>query len=133
MLKATEPIWSALLLAVFFQEFLPVPVYLSLVPIIGGVALASLKELSFSWLSFTAAVLSAVASASKAILSKKASATAPQRRLAAGRHSRLPRACSRPRDGAAERARARALACAHAARPPLFARRCWTASRWVRT
>jgi solute carrier family 35 protein E1 len=71
VLKATEPVWSALLLAVCFKEFLPIPVYLSLIPIIGGVGLASLKELSFSWLSFTAAVLSAVASASKAILSKK--------------------------------------------------------------
>ncbi|KAG8461134.1 hypothetical protein KFE25_003703 [Diacronema lutheri] len=71
VLKATEPVWSALLLAVCYKEFLPLPVYFSLVPIIGGVGLASLKELSFSWLSFTAAVLSAVASAAKAILSKK--------------------------------------------------------------
>mmetsp|Transcript_39614 Transcript_39614/g.91730 ORF Transcript_39614/g.91730 Transcript_39614/m.91730 type:complete len:196 (+) Transcript_39614:487-1074(+) len=58
-------------MAVCFKQFLPIPVYLSLVPIIGGVALASLKELSFSWLSFYAALLSAVASAVKAILSKR--------------------------------------------------------------
>lgn len=71
VLKATEPVWTALLSAVFFREFLPLPVYASLVPIIFGVALASLKELSFTWVSFIAATLSAVASASKAILSKK--------------------------------------------------------------
>jgi len=71
VLKATEPVWSALIMAVCFKQFLPIPVYLSLVPIIGGVALASLKELSFSWLSFYAALLSAVASAVKAILSKR--------------------------------------------------------------
>ncbi len=62
---------SALLSAVLFREFLPLPVYLSLVPIIGGVGLASLKELSFTWWSFSTALASAVASASKAILSKK--------------------------------------------------------------
>lgn len=71
IVKATEPVWSALLLGVCFREILPLPVYLSLVPIIGGVGLASLKELSFSWLSFTAGTLSAVTSATKAILSKK--------------------------------------------------------------
>lgn len=71
ILKATEPVWSALLLAGFFKEFLPLPVYLSLIPIIGGVGLASLKELSFSWLGFTAGTISAVTSATKAILSKK--------------------------------------------------------------
>mmetsp|Transcript_108938 Transcript_108938/g.351598 ORF Transcript_108938/g.351598 Transcript_108938/m.351598 type:complete len:453 (-) Transcript_108938:244-1602(-) len=71
VLKATEPVWTVLLSAVFFKEFLPVPIYLSLVPIIGGVALASMKELSFTWVSFIAGTLSAVTSASKAILSKK--------------------------------------------------------------
>jgi len=71
ILKATEPVWSALILAMGFKEFLPMPVYLSLVPIIGGVGLASLKELSFSWLGFTAGTISAVTSATKAILSKK--------------------------------------------------------------
>jgi len=71
VLKATEPVWSALLSAVFFRDFLPLPVYLSLVPIIAGVSLASLKELTFSWVSFIAGTGSAVTSAAKAILSKK--------------------------------------------------------------
>ena len=71
ILKAPEPVWAALIGAVFFQDYLPLPVYLSLVPIIAGVGLASLKELSFTWLSFVAGTLSAVTSAMKAILSKK--------------------------------------------------------------
>ena len=71
VLKATEPVWSALISAAVFREFLPIPVYASLVPIILGVSLASLKELTFSWFSFTAGTLSAVTSAAKAILSKK--------------------------------------------------------------
>lgn len=71
ILKATEPVWSALILAVGFKEFLPLPVYASLIPIIGGVGIASMKELSFTWLAFTAGTLSAVTSATKAILSKK--------------------------------------------------------------
>ena len=71
IIKATEPVMSAILSAALFREFLPVPVYLSLMPIIGGVGLASLKELSFTWLSFSTAMASSVASAAKAILSKK--------------------------------------------------------------
>jgi len=71
ILKATEPVWAALIGAVFFREFLPLPVYASLVPIVAGVGLASLKELSFTWVSFWAGTLSAVTSAAKAILSKK--------------------------------------------------------------
>lgn len=71
VLKATEPVWTVLISALVFREFLPLPVYASLVPIIIGVAIASLKELSFSWVSFIAGTVSAVTSASKAILSKK--------------------------------------------------------------
>jgi len=71
VLKATEPVWSALLSAVLFREFLPLPVYLSLEPNIAGESLASLKELTFSWMSFAAGTGSAVTSAAKAILSKK--------------------------------------------------------------
>lgn len=51
VLKATEPVWTALISAVCFREFLPLPIYATLVPIIGGVGLASMKELSFTWVS----------------------------------------------------------------------------------
>lgn len=71
ILKATEPVWAALISAVFFGDILPLPVYATLVPIIGGVSIAAAKELSFTWLSFYAGTLSAVTSAMKAILSKK--------------------------------------------------------------
>jgi len=71
VLKATEPVWSAFISAIFFRDFLPLPVYASLVPIICGVGLASVKELTFSWMSFIAGTASAVTSAAKAILSKK--------------------------------------------------------------
>jgi solute carrier family 35 protein E1 len=70
IVKASEPVVSALLSAVFLKQFLPIPVYISLLPVIGGVGLASLKELSFTWLAFSTAMLSNVASASRAILSK---------------------------------------------------------------
>ena len=46
------------------------PVYASLLPIIGGVSLASLKELSFTWKALYGAVTSNIAFASRAVLSK---------------------------------------------------------------
>jgi solute carrier family 35 protein E1 len=72
IVKASEPAVSALLSGVLLGQVFPVPVYLTLLPIIFGVALASLKELSFTWLCFGAAMLSNVASALRAILAKKA-------------------------------------------------------------
>lgn len=70
IVKASEPVVSAGLSAAFLgQVFHPV-VYLTLVPIIGGVGLASLKELSFTWLAFGAAMVSNVASASRGIVGK---------------------------------------------------------------
>jgi solute carrier family 35 protein E1 len=70
IVKAAEPAVSAALSAIFLKSFLPIPVYLSLIPVMGGVAMASLTELSFSWLSFGAAMVSNVASASRAIVGK---------------------------------------------------------------
>jgi len=46
------------------------PVYASLLPIIAGVSLASLKELSFTWKALYGALTSNVAFASRAVLSK---------------------------------------------------------------
>jgi solute carrier family 35 protein E1 len=71
ILKATEPVWAALLVFAGFKGILPVPVSLSLLPIIGSVGLFSMKELSFSWVAFVTGTLSAVTSATKVILSKK--------------------------------------------------------------
>ena len=56
---------SAGLSAVFLKSFLPWQVSMTLLPVMGGVALASLNELSFSWLSFISAMVSNVASASR--------------------------------------------------------------------
>lgn len=48
--KAMEPLFSVLLSAVFLGVTPTLPVLLSLVPIVGGVALASVSEYSFTWL-----------------------------------------------------------------------------------
>jgi solute carrier family 35 protein E1 len=71
IVKAAEPAVSAFLSAVFLKSFMPLPVYLSLIPVMGGVALASATELSFTWLSFWAAMISNIASASRGIVGKK--------------------------------------------------------------
>ena len=57
IVKASEPVVSAALSAVMLGAFYSPITYLTLLPIVGGVALASLKELSFTWLGFGAAML----------------------------------------------------------------------------
>lgn len=47
------------------------PVYAALLPIMGGVALASCTELSFSWLGFSTAMASNAAFSARGIFSKK--------------------------------------------------------------
>ena len=71
IVKAAEPAVSAFLSAIFLNQFLPIPVYLSLIPVMGGVAMASLTELSFTWLSFISAMISNIASAARGIVGKK--------------------------------------------------------------
>jgi len=81
IVKAAEPAVSAFLSAVVLKSFLPIPVYLSLVPVMGGVALASLTELSFNWLSFGAAMVSNIASAARGIVGKKTMVTPPGKNM----------------------------------------------------
>lgn len=71
IVKASEPVVSSLLNFVFMGEVMPWQVYASLLPIIGGVGLASASELSFNWLCFGAAMGSNLGSASRAVYSKK--------------------------------------------------------------
>ncbi|KAJ1268294.1 hypothetical protein BS78_07G124000 [Paspalum vaginatum] len=70
-IKAMEPFFSVLLSAVFLGELPTVWVVLSLLPIVGGVALASLTEASFNWAGFWSAMASNVTFQSRNVLSKK--------------------------------------------------------------
>lgn len=70
-IKAMEPFFSVLLSALFLGE-VPNPVVVAtLVPIVGGVALASLTEASFNWAGFLSAMASNVTFQSRNVLSKK--------------------------------------------------------------
>jgi solute carrier family 35 protein E1 len=74
IVKASEPVVSCILSATMLGQVFSPAVYATLIPIVGGVGLASLKELSFTWLAFSSAMLSNVSSALRAILAKKAMA-----------------------------------------------------------
>ncbi|XP_042463825.1 phosphoenolpyruvate/phosphate translocator 2, chloroplastic-like [Zingiber officinale] len=70
-IKAMEPFFSVLLSALFLGEMPTIWVVLSLMPIVGGVALASLTEASFNWAGFWSAMASNVTFQSRNVLSKK--------------------------------------------------------------
>lgn len=72
VVKAAEPVFAAVLSALFAGAVLALPVYLSLIPVCAGVALASAGELSFTWGCFGAAMLSNLLFASRAVFSKMA-------------------------------------------------------------
>lgn len=71
IVKASEPVVTCGLNALLLGQILPLPVYATLLPIIGGVAIASMKELSFTMLALASAMLSNVSSAARGVLSKK--------------------------------------------------------------
>ena len=71
IIKASEPVVSAALSFVLLGAVSSWQTYLTLLPIVGGVALASLKELSFTWVGFIAAMGSNLSSALRGILAKK--------------------------------------------------------------
>ncbi|KAK4437241.1 Phosphoenolpyruvate/phosphate translocator 1, chloroplastic [Sesamum alatum] len=70
-IKAMEPFFSVVLSAMFLGEFPTIWVVSSLVPIVGGVALASMTEASFNWAGFWSAMASNLTNQSRNVLSKK--------------------------------------------------------------
>jgi solute carrier family 35, member E1 len=70
IVKAGEPVFAALTNAVLLKDIDHPLVYAALIPIIGGVGLASLKELSFTWTALIAASLANQAAAFKNVVSK---------------------------------------------------------------
>jgi len=70
IVKAGEPVFAAATNAIVLKDIDHPMVYAALLPIIGGVGLASLKELSFSWTALIAASLANQAAALKNVVSK---------------------------------------------------------------
>ncbi|CAI9272763.1 unnamed protein product [Lactuca saligna] len=70
-IKAMEPFFTVLFSALLLSERPTLWVVSSLVPIVGGVALASFTESSFNWIGFGSAMASNVTNQSRNVLSKK--------------------------------------------------------------
>lgn len=70
IVKAAEPVFAAATNALLLKDIDHPMVYLALLPIIGGVGLASLKELSFTWTALIAASLANQSAAFKNVVSK---------------------------------------------------------------
>lgn len=70
IVKALEPFFSAIVSALIFGKWMKPQVYATLLPVVGGVGYACMKERSFSMVSFVAAMASNLAFALRAVLSK---------------------------------------------------------------
>ncbi|KAL1532976.1 phosphoenolpyruvate/phosphate translocator 1, chloroplastic-like [Salvia divinorum] len=69
--KAMEPFFSVILSSMFLGELPTILVVSSLFPVVGGVALASMTEVSFNWAGFWSAMASNLSNQSRNVLSKK--------------------------------------------------------------
>eukprot|EP01104_Vermistella_antarctica_P017902 TRINITY_DN6460_c0_g1_i1.p1 TRINITY_DN6460_c0_g1~~TRINITY_DN6460_c0_g1_i1.p1 ORF type:complete len:330 (-),score=78.24 TRINITY_DN6460_c0_g1_i1:116-1105(-) len=69
-IKALTPVSTVGLQYVISKKRFPRSVWLSLIPICGGIVLASATELSFAWIGFCGAILSCLGTSSKAILAE---------------------------------------------------------------
>jgi solute carrier family 35 protein E1 len=70
VVKASEPVFTAVISAVFLKQYLAWQVYVSLLPICIGVAIASTTELSFSWYCLLAGIIANVFSAARGVFGK---------------------------------------------------------------
>ncbi|XP_019445682.1 PREDICTED: triose phosphate/phosphate translocator, chloroplastic [Lupinus angustifolius] len=70
--KALEPFFNAAASQFILGQSIPITLWLSLAPVVLGVSLASLTELSFNWLGFISAMISNISFTYRSIYSKKA-------------------------------------------------------------
>ncbi|KAK4804090.1 hypothetical protein SAY86_003907 [Trapa natans] len=71
IIKSGEPAFSVLVARLLLGQTFPLPVYLSLLPIIGGCALSAVTELDFNIIGFMGAMISNLAFVFRNIFSKK--------------------------------------------------------------
>ncbi|XP_050237175.1 triose phosphate/phosphate translocator, chloroplastic-like [Mercurialis annua] len=71
-IKALEPFFSAAASQFVLGHQIPLSLWLSLAPVVIGVSMASLTELSFNWTGFNSAMISNIAFTYRSIYSKKA-------------------------------------------------------------
>ena len=71
VVKSAGPFWASLLSVTLLRQSVSRRIWLSLLPVVGGVALASAKELNFVLAAFVASVASDVALALRNALSKR--------------------------------------------------------------
>ncbi|XP_078174515.1 glucose-6-phosphate/phosphate translocator-like protein isoform X1 [Carex rostrata] len=71
-IKALEPFFNAAASQFILGQQVPLTLWLSLAPVVLGVSMASLTELSFNWLGFISAMISNISFTYRSIYSKKA-------------------------------------------------------------
>ncbi|KAL6124477.1 hypothetical protein ACLB2K_076989 [Fragaria x ananassa] len=71
IIKSGEPAFSVMVSRLFLGKTFPTSVYLSLLPIIGGCALAAVTEINFNMIGFMGAMISNLAFVFRNIFSKK--------------------------------------------------------------
>uniref|UniRef100_A0A7N0ULQ3 Sugar phosphate transporter domain-containing protein n=1 Tax=Kalanchoe fedtschenkoi TaxID=63787 RepID=A0A7N0ULQ3_KALFE len=71
IIKSAEPAFSVLVSRFLLGESFPMPVYFSLLPIVGGCALTAATELNFNMIGFMGAMISNLAFVFRNIFSKK--------------------------------------------------------------
>ncbi|KAG9447795.1 hypothetical protein H6P81_013923 [Aristolochia fimbriata] len=70
--KALEPFFNAAASQFVLGQSIPITLWLSLAPVVIGVSMASLTELSFNWTGFISAMISNISFTYRSIYSKKA-------------------------------------------------------------
>ncbi|KAK4386581.1 Triose phosphate/phosphate translocator, chloroplastic [Sesamum angolense] len=71
-IKALEPFFNAAASQFILGQQIPLTLWLSLAPVVIGVSMASLTELSFNWIGFVSAMISNISFTYRSIYSKKA-------------------------------------------------------------